>query len=172
MRPLATVLPKAIKLASASLMLMALWGCSQLNTITSGPLNGKTSISTIKITGTTQFVCHRDEQGAFWKFVQLSGRLTDMSGRVLGQQTNPQTLVDRQHREAHLQQVALLNKNNADNLPELLFEIQPNTIPWLKHATYLTRENTRGGLPLTGCSPSQKGQILNVKFSANYRLWK
>lgn len=151
---------------------LLLSGCSSFMSNEPDPLDGLTAVYSWRAEGNMVFACAYDTQGAYWRFIRPEGSLYDEAGK---QQAT--LLADFGIRARDGSQIAarIVKQKNADsarNLKPALFETSAPAKGMLEGIRFVERRSPEGGMPLAGCSPSQRGKRLTVPFKARYIFYR
>lgn len=132
-----------------------------------------TLIRTLKGTGTQQFRCTSDDQGRYWRFIAPKVTLKDKRHRVIITQGAGFEFQAKDGSKLSAKIVAATESNSPVNLKPVLFKTSNiGSEGLLSDVVWIKRHNAIGGVPQTVCSASQVGMILNVRFSADYSLYR
>ena len=136
---------KSVSLAFA-LSLSFLAGCSTLPVPEDGIPHNAVAVYSWQAEGRTIFRCAYDAEGFFWQFVGTEGTLHTDAGRHTADLTGR---FDVLAGDGGLLKANIISQSEG------------------KSSTAAT-----GGMPLAGCSASQRGELLRVPFRARYVFYR
>ena len=137
------------------------------------PPANATLIRTLKGTGTQQFRCTADDQGRYWRFIAPKVTIKDKRRRTVMTQGAGFIFSAPDGSKLAAEIVAATESSSPVNLKPVLFKTTSiGTQGSLSDVVWIKRHNAIGGVPQTVCSASQVGMILNVRFSADYSLYR
>ena len=158
-------------------LVFQLVGCSALHAPETGDasryaqaLVGRTPVYNWRAKGRMHFVCTYDGKGLYWRFERPSGNLYADNGRLEGRLNADWSITARDG--SHLPARILLNgpTGSQSDLRDAVFESDPPAKGILARVVRIERKHAKGGMPLTKCSASQRGQRLQVPFEARWIL--
>ena len=167
-RHLFGLLGKAAALGLAALAA----GCSTFVTQTTQPTENVTAIYSWHAKGNMVFTCAYDAEGAYWRFLKPEGALYDESGRKQADLLADFGIRARDGSRITARIVKQTDTDDARNLKPALFETSGASKGILKGIRYVERRSPKGGMPLAGCSASQRGKRLAVAFTARYIFYR
>ena len=135
-------------------------------------LAGRTAVYSWTAKGRMHFTCTYDQQGLYWKFNRPSDTLHSDDGRQQGTLNSDWSITGRDG--SRLQARILLNGPSvrSTDLRNAVFEATPVSGGMFARISRVERTQAKGGMPLTKCSASQRGQHLSVPFEARYVFWR
>lgn len=137
------------------------------------PDNAKLAF-TLKGHGLQSFQCISDKSGRYWRFIAPKASLVDEQGSQQVTQGGDFSFLasDGSRLTAKISDWA--PAANSEDLKSVLFATRSfgKRQGRLTGIRWVERSEASGGMPLTACSPSQLGMLLNVRFSATYRFYR
>lgn len=130
-------------------------------------LSGTKVVMTLNAKGNTFFQCAYDSEGFYWKYLRSEAGLTNSNHKSSGTLTASGIKLNNKN-EWRITPLLSSSRRRSD-LPDTLFEVQR-----LDEASprFVERISSRGGMPLAKCSPSQRGTLLKVPFTARFVFYK
>lgn len=130
-------------------------------------LSGTKVVMTLNAKGKTFFQCAYDSEGFYWKYLHSEAALTNSNHKSSGALTALGIRLNNQN-EWRITPLLSSSKRRSD-LPDTLFEVQrlDESAP-----RFVERTSSKGGMPLAKCSPSQRGTVLKVPFTAKFVFYK
>lgn len=137
-------------------------------------LENRTAVYSWTAKGKTHFVCHYDEQGFYWKYLQTQALFYDTKGKKIATLTADNRITARDGSFVRITPLPGTRRpaDNPENLPDLVFRAQSLPQGILGNIAYLRRSSAAGGMPLTRCAPVQRYQKLTVPFKARFVFWR
>lgn len=152
----------------------ALTGCAAIESLVN-PLAPEGAHEAFVLTGkgVQQFQCVSDARGRYWRFVTPAADLRDEKGRSVARQGSDGNFFAKDGSMLSVKIEKHEKKQDPENLRGLLYKAVPRGKPGIfSDVVYVTRREAKGGVPLTGCSPSQLGSTLKVPFTAVYTFYR
>ena len=135
-------------------------------------LAGRTAVYSWTAKGRMHFTCTYDAEGLFWKFSHPSGTLYSEDGRTQGTLNSDWSISGRDGSRLHARILLTGPAVRSSDLRNAVFEATPPRNGMFSRISRIERKQARGGMPLTKCSASQRGQRLAVPFEARYVFWR
>lgn len=153
---------------------LLLAGCAGLRTNEVPPPDA-VAVASWLAEGDMRFRCDYDEKGFYWVFVGPDAKLwndTAQPKRLEARLTDGFTV---RHRDGSVLTARILeNRGDAsgENLKDAVFETTPPEKGALRGVRWMERRHAVGGMPVTRCSPSQRGMTLRVPFTSRWILYR
>ncbi len=164
--------PSVFAVVLSSALLLA--GCAGLGP-TEVPPKDAVAVQSWFAEGDMRFRCEYDEEGFYWAFQGPDARLWNDAvkpRRLEARLTDGFTV---RHRDGSvLTAIIIENRGRAseENLRDAVFETMPPETGALRGVRWMERRRAEGGMPVTRCSPSQRGMTLRVPFTARWILYR
>ena len=143
------------------------------------PLGSYKELMRLHGVGVVDYVCSEDENGTYYKFININIELFDKKQKLLAEiHGSKQTLtyedggIIKELRPVKWGTSESLTNYKA--LPDVLFsvgEIQGNKKSEVVKVKFITRSHTQGGEPKLKCSTDQIGKEFKEPFNATFIFW-
>lgn len=163
------------RLAFIAAVSLALVGCGALtdNSLWNARLDGLTAVYSWSAQGSMRFACSYDEAGSFWQAVGAEAELKSDDGRTQATLSYNGIIHARDGSSIVIKVVQAAAQQNAANLRTALYEVEgADSTGLLRGIRLVERKHAQGGMPLAPCSPAQRGQRLDVPFTARFIFWR
>lgn len=162
---------KSVSLAFA-LSLSFLAGCSTLPVAEDGIPHNAVAVYSWQAEGRTIFRCAYDAEGFFWQFVGTEGTLHTDAGRHTADLTGRFDVLAGDGGLLKANIISQSEGKSSRDLKAAEFLTQPPASGILQGVRWMRRTAATGGMPLAGCSASQRGALLRVPFRARYVFYR
>lgn len=168
-------MPHLRRLAFAAAASLALVGCSALtdSSLWNDRLDGLTAVYSWSAQGSMRFACSYDEAGPYWRAVGAEADLKGSDGRKQATLSYNGVIRARDGSSIAVRVVQAAAQQSAANLRTALYEVEEaGSNGQLRGIRFVERKHVQGGMPLAPCSPAQRGQRLDVPFTARFIFWR
>lgn len=168
-------MPALSRFACAAFLCFTLVGCSTLleSGRWEGRLDDRTAVYSWSAQGSMRFVCSYDEAGPYWRAISAKAAFADDANRPTAALSYDNAIRARDGSSISVKVIAAADAPTAKNLRPALYNVEKSSSSgMLRGIRYVERRHAEGGMPLAPCSPAQRGQRLDVPFTARFIFWR
>lgn len=153
-----------------------LFGCTILGqSEIDAPPAEAVAVQSLHAEGSMIFQCSYDDKGFYWAFIEPVANLWDDTKKPRRLVATLEAGFTVRYLDGSVLYSRIIGTNKSDsnvNLPNALFETIAPPTGAQKGIRWMRRTQAQGGMPLTRCSPSQRGERLRIPFTARWVLYR
>lgn len=168
-------MPALSRFACAAFLCFTLAGCSTFieSSRWEGRLDDRTAVYSWSARGSMRFVCSYDKAGPYWQAIGAKAALVDDANQATAALSHENVIRARDGSSISVSVIAAADATTAKDLRPALFDVEHSSSSgMLRGIRFVERRNAEGGMPLAPCSPAQRGQRLDVPFTARFIFWR